>query len=166
MTTFHRYVRTRYKIWPLVLKPGKSSYPLPPRKKKIERPPRASQCTDCAPVCTDRARTSTKVSGRALRVDYIAVCQNVIVRSDMFEKLRKITKLLMYNAIRLYVRRVPAGNATTCHRTGYDKHNTHSSSTSRMNVHNIILVHINITYQVPGTWYSGILVCLVSQPRK
>ena len=40
-------VRT-YEIRPLVLKPGKSSYPLPPGKKNFERSPRASQSTDRA----------------------------------------------------------------------------------------------------------------------
>ena len=36
-----------YKKRLLVLKPGKSSYPLPP-EKNFERPPRASECTDRA----------------------------------------------------------------------------------------------------------------------
>lgn len=31
-TTFYRHVRSRYKIRPPVLKPGNSSYPLPPNK--------------------------------------------------------------------------------------------------------------------------------------
>ena len=39
-------IRT-YKIMPLVLKLGKSSYPLPP-EKNLERPPRASECTNRA----------------------------------------------------------------------------------------------------------------------
>ena len=52
-------VRT-YKIMPIVLKPGESSHP-PPPKKKLGESPRA-------PEGTDRARTSTNVSLRAFPV--------------------------------------------------------------------------------------------------
>ena len=42
-TTNSRYVRTRFKIRLLVLKPGKSSCPLPP-KLNFQRSPRAPEC--------------------------------------------------------------------------------------------------------------------------
>jgi len=45
--------------------PGKSSYPLPPKKKSNERTPRATHCTD-------RAQTSTTVTGRRSPVDVLA----------------------------------------------------------------------------------------------
>ena len=70
-------VRT-YKIRPLVLKPGKSASPLPPGKKP-ERPPRD-------PEFTDRGRTSTNVSGRGSRVDYLAFCPESLARGDTWKK--------------------------------------------------------------------------------
>ena len=88
-TTFHRYVRTRHKIMHFVLKPGKSSCPHPP-KKTLWGLPRA-------PEGKDRARTSTDVSGRAPRVDYLAFCPKVLVQRDTFEKVRTFHK---HNCIR------------------------------------------------------------------
>ena len=79
-------------LWYLVqnntskIKPGISSYPLPP-KHNIERTPRAI-------LCTDRAQPSTTaVSGRPSSVDLLSVCANG-ARTKRFE--RKSTKNSQY----------------------------------------------------------------------
>ena len=51
----------------------------PRRGKNFERPRRASECTD-------RARSSINVSGRASRVDYVAFGTKALVRGNRFEK--------------------------------------------------------------------------------
>ena len=61
----------KYKIRPLVLKLGKLYCALPPNNN-FDGLPRAREGTD-------RARTSTDVSGRASRVDYTAVYRKVLV---------------------------------------------------------------------------------------
>ena len=57
----------------------------PAGKKNFEGLPRA-------PECTDRARPSTIVSGRASLVDYLAFRQKVLLRRDTFEKVREFHK--------------------------------------------------------------------------
>ena len=82
-------VRT-YQRMPLVLKPGKLLYPLQPNKN-FEGLPRA-------PEDTDRARTSTNVSGLASRVDCFKFCRKVLVRRDRLEKVRKNIIIHLYGS--------------------------------------------------------------------
>ena len=76
--------------------PGKSSYPLPEKKKNFGRPPRELQCSD-------RAQTSTTGSGRASCIDVVLrFWLKVLVRRDKFENRRKnhnytYTYILLYN---------------------------------------------------------------------
>ena len=73
----------------LVLKPGNSSYPLPP-EKNFERPPRA-------PERADRAEASTNVSGRASSVRVlIVIWRKVLVRREKLVKLRKLTNISIH----------------------------------------------------------------------
>ena len=55
------------------------------RKKNFE-------CPSHAPECTDRAETSTNVSGRASCVRVPTVCRKVLVRREKLAKVRKIDK--------------------------------------------------------------------------
>ena len=71
----------------LIQTPGKSSYPLPP-KKKIESTPRK-------PECSDRAQTSTTDSGRLPWVDVvIGFCLKVVVRRYVIQNRRKNHKYM------------------------------------------------------------------------
>ena len=77
-----------YKITPLVLKPGKTSYPRPPTKKTFSA---------CHALHTARIEPGSRSMCPAgllpcRRVDYIAFRRKVLVPRDMFEKIRKIHK--------------------------------------------------------------------------
>ena len=56
-----------------------------PARENYERLPRA-------PGCTDRAQTSTKVSGRPSRVDLLSVFLKMLVQRDMLENRRTSDK--------------------------------------------------------------------------
>ena len=61
--------------------PGKNPHPLPP-EKIFERPPRAQ-------YCSDRAQTSTIVSGRPFSAEPLAFAQTARVQRDMVENRRE-----------------------------------------------------------------------------
>ena len=102
-----------YKIMPLVLKPGKWSHPLPREKKNFERLPRA-------PECTDRAETSTNVSGRASCARVLGVLPKSALTKGKVVKSTKNRQTYVYTSryrrpcfgITLDVRCEPSTHAT------------------------------------------------------
>ena len=72
-------------------KPGKSSYPLSP-KKNFERTLRATHRTD-------RAQTSTTVSGRPPCVDFLSACANGARTKRHERKSTKNSQIQVYSGV-------------------------------------------------------------------
>ena len=80
-TKFYRYARTK---WASCRETREIVLSTPVGKKNFERLPRELQCSD-------RAQTSTNVSGRASCVGVLSVLPKVILRRDMFQRRRNFT---------------------------------------------------------------------------
>ena len=81
----YQYVCTRYKIRPLVPKPGKSSCPLPPGKKTLSARHElqsARMAPRPRPMCSAGLHVSV----------YLLFCRKVLVRREKLAKVRKIDK--------------------------------------------------------------------------
>ena len=85
---YEKLTSIRIHIRPLVSKPRKSSYPLPP-EKSFERVPRALECTD-------RAETWTTVSGRASCARAFGVLpKSAVYEEKSWRKYEKLTNILV-----------------------------------------------------------------------